>query len=104
MTIQIDLKNLRQADYDTAKNNMGPGPCGCAYAAPCIIGTLVPEEAREYLDAQECSSLGYLLIQGEVSLPEGQKEDAKAMQMAFDANEPERLANFVRKYIPDLVE
>src|SRR5688572_14698257 len=101
MTIRIDLNNLTQKDFDIARANMN-GAEGCNYAAPCIIGTLMPEGVRGPFDELGTSTIAYLMRNDLVSVPEDQQHDAILMQSAFDSASLNRLAELVRKYVPDL--
>lgn len=103
MSIKIDLNDLTQAHWDACIAKIGDQ---CRYAAPCIIGTLIPEDRREDLDDGELtqgnSSIGVLISEQLVSISDGQDYDARHMQTAFDCGQTSDLADLVRKYVPDL--
>jgi hypothetical protein len=93
MNIKLDLNDLTQERVDEATPHLG---IGCTYAAPCIIGTLVPVKLRETLDEGELfcadepdvaitdSTVTTLALEGYFEFPEGQREEAQELQTAFD--------------------
>ena len=87
--IKIDLRDLTDAHVEQALNRRGQ----CLYTAPCIIGTLIPEDQRERLDNFDLSlervphmqpKIEELVAAGHIVMPEGQTELATKLQTAFD--------------------
>lgn len=88
--IHIDLRDLTPEKLAESRPHMG----SCRYSAPCILGTLMPEDERGRMDAAG-GSIGVLLRWGIVTMPEDQQEDARRLQYAFDDRdwpEVERIA------------
>ena len=77
--IHIDLRDLTPEKLAECKPHMGER----WYSAPCVIGTLVPEDERGRMDAAE-GSIGVLLRWGTVTMPEDQQNDAFLLQYSFD--------------------
>ena len=82
--IHIDLRDLTPEKLAKCKPHMGM----CQYSSPCVIGTLIPESEREELDGSSASALpetiGGLLLNDIVTMPEDQHADAIRLQHAFD--------------------
>lgn len=98
--IHIDLRNLTQAHVDEVLPYMGE----CSYASPCIIGTLVPKEHREYLDkcreASGSPELTVLVNSGKVTVQDGQLGEATHLQDTFDGSaDPAEFLLEVQKWI-----
>jgi len=118
LTIRIDLNDLTQEKLEATLQNIGV----CDYRAPCIIGALVSEEDRVTLQESDCgASVGGhvgvvpdcrapctigapLAIElhvgaGTAIFPDGQKDDAAALQRAFDAGDEAEVRRIAAKYI-----
>jgi hypothetical protein len=78
--IHIDLRDLTPEKLAECKPRLGV----YRYSAPCIIGTLVPEDERGRMDAVG-GSIGGLLDDGVVTMPEDQEVDAIRLQRVFDS-------------------
>lgn len=74
MTISINLDDLTQEHIDRCAPHIGE----CRYDAPCIIGTLSEDLGPI------ASSIDVLVGMGRVSMPDEQREEAHALQCAFD--------------------
>lgn len=75
--------------------SMERGNQACEYAAPCVIGAMVPQARRHDLDNAETGSddtyIGTLVRDGIVSVPTGQIADFVSLQRAFDSLDAARL-------------
>lgn len=110
--VKLDLRNLTQAHIDEALPKIGQ----CKYAAPCIIGTLMPEDVRERFDNTDENGLmaglvgasgyqldqnpviGELVSQDLVEFPDDRQRDlASELQMAFDNDGIIRFRDAVNK-------
>lgn len=90
--IHIDLRNLSEEHLAQCLPHMGE----CSYEGPCIIGTLVAPDKRAGLDDYEAmlidipdlggTGIDDLIASGVVTVPEGQKELAQKLQLAFDCS------------------
>lgn len=99
--IEIDLRNLSQEHLAQCLPKMGM----CSYAAPCIIGTLLPVENRERLDNYEELEAAFdglggtgiddLIKSGIITIPDGQYDLACALQAAFDGGREDELRRLV---------
>lgn len=90
MTILIDLDNLTREMVEEALPHLGK----CDYAAPCIIGALVPVDARVTLDGTKTDGLSsavYWLVASKiVSFPNAdQRREAQVLQDRFDSGDRE---------------
>jgi hypothetical protein len=95
--LKLDLYELTQAKLDEAGEHCGDL---CRYAAPCIIGTIVPADQRERLDAFDDSSILSLVKEGEVEFPDtAQRMDAIAMQRAFDCGNWDEVLQLAKPYL-----
>jgi hypothetical protein len=102
--LQLDLNNLTATHLAEAKPHCGDF---CRYRAPCILGTIVPEEQRETLDNTDLthpdlpdSAIGTLLQNRFVSFPnKSQEHDAIAMQAAFDAGSWDEVEQIASRYV-----
>lgn len=90
--IEIDLRNLSEEHLAQCLPHMGK----CRYAAPCIIGTLMPPGRRAEFDDPEVmerefgsfdTTIGLLLSCGAVVMPKDQWDLAEALQNAFDTGD-----------------
>lgn len=80
----------------------------CLYAAPCIIGAMVPESLRAGLDqpitGTTCPNISHLIKARKVIVPEGQAADCADLQNVFDNSEPRviraELTRLEAKYLP----
>lgn len=86
--IKIDLRNLTQAKLELSLKARAEAQAednySCKYSAPCIIGTLIPEDAK--LDSfYDSTGVGHLLAEMIFEAPEDQHDQLKALQNAFDA-------------------
>lgn len=92
MTIEIDLRNLTQEKLDEALPNMG----ACRYSAPCIIGVLMPPDARNSLDGHSDNSpenVGALVKRSVICFAQdAQVRVADRLQQAFDMGDLHRLS------------
>lgn len=100
--IQIDLRNLTQNHLDACLPHLG----ACSYAAPCIIGTLIPEDQREHMDlARDPKAGAFLTIdelvkQGLIQFPDAiQERAARRLQEAFDESNADELLSLASYYI-----
>jgi len=87
--IKIDLRDLTDAHVAQALPHLGK----CSYSAPCIIGTLLTQDARERFDKSSIiglsSAVGGLIEDGLLTLPDEQRVLATALQRAFDSGKRE---------------
>jgi hypothetical protein len=90
----IDLRNLTQEMLEAALPNMGI----CEYTAPCIIGALVCPKDRMVLRGWGGGVVG-AVDEGIAALPEGQLDDAEALQRAFDREDEAKVRQIAAKYI-----
>lgn len=106
--LKLDLNNLTAAHLAAAEPNCHALGAICEYAAPCIIGTLIPEDQRLRLDNHndelgdnfgEQPQIGSLIDAGLVEFPEGQRADAEQMQTAFDSGNWEQVVELAKPYI-----
>jgi hypothetical protein len=91
-TIKIDLRDLTQAHLDECAPALGT----CSNAAPCIIGTLMTRDERNY---RLFASVVSLKKEGVLEIPDDQYVDAIAMQAAFDQSRWDDLVAIADKYI-----
>lgn len=91
MTIHIDLCDLTPEILQQVKPNMGL----CSYTSPCIIGALMPADQRPI----ETMGIDYFISTREVTIPDYQREDAHALQRAFDGGNWERVVSIASKYM-----
>ncbi len=96
--IHLDLRrDLTQAAIDAARPNLGK----CKYAAPCIVGAMIPDEAeRKRLDAVVHDGhaeveIETLVVQGLVSVPDDQREDFARLQCTFDNSDDNHFQDIV---------
>lgn len=95
--VKIDLRNLTKR-----KLSMAEPHCGtlCEYAAPCIIGTLIPPKQRVGLDCiPDDTTIRSLNRNGVVEVAEGQLIDAVAMQKAFDEGNWSKVEKIAQPYL-----
>lgn len=76
----------------------------CKYAAPCVIGAMVPPAKRRLLDEVGAApSIGSLINQRFVAVPLEQERDFTRLQDAFDPGDQEgferELARVEAKYL-----
>lgn len=90
--IKIDLRDLTQAHLDECAPALGQ----CYNTAPCIIGTLMTPDERNY---RPCGSVLTLRSDGILEIPDEQIEDAMRMQWAFDQSRWDDLLVIAHKYI-----
>lgn len=72
----------------------------CRYTAPCVIGAMMTpaERCRLRVNGDNESNIGWLITDGKVAVPSGQKDDFSALQMAFDDKEdPSRFSRTFEK-------
>lgn len=81
--VKIDLRNLTQAKLDLALKVRAEVPLSCKYSAPCIIGTLIPEDAK-LEPRHDAVSVLQLLEQNTFNAPADQHGAMKHLQNAFD--------------------
>jgi hypothetical protein len=78
----------------------------CWYSAPCVIGAMMEPNDRIWLSGQhwDDTAIGELDANEIVEIPEGQFEDIKALQKAFDNgdwhNFERELDRLVVKWLP----
>ena len=83
--IPLDLRDLDDAKVAEAMPHMGE----CKYAAPCIIGTLIPVEMRAGLDGYDPPNIATLIQKGRFDFPDdAQRKLAFNLQAAFDSEIP----------------
>lgn len=90
--IKIDLRDLTQAHLDECAPVLGQ----CYNTAPCIIGTLMTLEERQY---RPCGSVLTLRSDGILEIPDDQLKDAVDLQRAFDQSRWDVLVAIADKYI-----
>jgi hypothetical protein len=98
--IEIDLDDLTPAKVRRALKNVGDA----RYAAPCIIGTLIPAQRRRALDRLDDYRIGSLVRRGVVKFAKpGQARTAATLQDRFDSGEPDwfRRHPFVKKLLAE---
>jgi hypothetical protein len=103
--IKIDLRDLTAEKLEEAKPHMKL----CDYAAPCIIGSLVPPARRKWLaemaDPEGCGvqdNIGNLINQGFIILPAEQHEAAREMQNAFDLSYWDEVLEIADRFRKDI--
>lgn len=95
--ITIDLNNLTQEDIEFSLSKREKG---CMYSSPCIIGTLIPESRREWLDnCSDITTVRNLIKLGYIEVPEDQKEDVIRLQSLYDTLSDDALRDLASKYI-----
>lgn len=96
MSIQIDLRQLTQEHLNQCEPHAGR----CHYAAPCIIGTLVPEDQRANLDEPTgFASIDSLVDDSYLTIPEDQIDAAIELQAAFDLGDWDQVRELARPWI-----
>ena len=90
--IKIDLRDLTQAHLDECAPVLG----SCSNSAPCIIGTLMTPDERNY---RPLASVGSLRREDILEIPDEQVEDAMRMQWAFDQSRWDDLLVIANKYV-----
>lgn len=102
--LQLNLNDLTLDKLAEAKPHCGEF---CRYIAPCIIGTIVPEDQREALDNADTqnpclddSAVGTLAENQLIRFPTVEQEaDAIEMQQSFDAGDWDRVEHIAGKYL-----
>ena len=97
--VEIDLRELTASRLQTAIRAMG---AGCAYADPCIIGTLLPHGKRRFLDNpgdEDDTDIKSLVRRGYVAIPDDQLEAAIKLQNAYDTKKVAALRELAKPWI-----
>jgi len=90
--IKIDLRDLTQAHFDECAPVLGHSH----NTAPCIIGTLMTPDERNY---RPFASVLTLKSDGILEIPEDQISDALDLQRAFDQSRWDDLVRIAGKYM-----
>lgn len=93
---KIDLRNLTQAHLDECLPNIDSASCD--YAAPCIIGTLIPRLDR----AAANQIIGPISLVSRTALfcmPEDQIDAAFMLQNAFDGGDKDEVLRLAKPWI-----
>ena len=90
--VHIDLRALTPAHLEEARPFMG----SCDYAAPCIIGTLIPPGFRRHFGG---CGIGWLVMTKDIIVPEEQHDDIRRLQRAFDHGEWEEVEKIANRYM-----
>jgi hypothetical protein len=84
--IKIDISKLTMKHFEEATKNSA-GSRGL-YSSPCILGTLMTPEERDYLKTNGFDSCGIriLIANGIVEVSSDQEDDIFPLQKLFDNN------------------
>jgi len=85
--IPIDLRNLTQEKLDLTLKVRAEAHAkhenSCKYSAPCIIGTLIPDDAK--IDPiYDFNTVARMLAEGRFEAPEDQHDTMIKLQHMFD--------------------
>ena len=97
--IHIDLRNLTREKLAECKPHLGKW----RYSAPCVLGTLMPEDKRGRLDREPVTAIVVLLGVGTVTMPEDQLDDACDLQCAFDLRDWHAVERIAAKWMDQAV-
>jgi hypothetical protein len=98
--IVIDLNNLTQDHLDECRPHLGVS----RYRAPCIIGTLIPQEEREDSFFPQGAGINSASILDYLTVIPDQMDDLKALQSCFDNDDWSGVLKVAAKYIEGHVE